>query len=229
MKGQQTIGILGGMGPEATSELFNRIIRKTPVKRDQDHINIVIINDPKIPDRTEYILGHGENPIPKLIENLNKLKISGADIALIPCMTAHSFFSELQKKSPIPIVNAIELVESYLSNMPNIERVGLLATRGTYKSRVFQKYLTKEVVVPMEDDQKFLMEIIYGPNGIKAGNTSREQLNKIKKIIERLDGIQAVIAGCTELSLIMNGKYMKLPVIDPLSILAEHAIDLGIE
>lgn len=228
MHEKKTIGILGGMGPEATAELFNRIIDNTPARGDKDHVNIVIINDPQIPDRTKYLLGRGENPIPKLVENLHKLKLAGADVAVIPCMTAHAFISDLQQVSPIPIINAIYLVDKYLNtNHPGLNGIGLLATKGSYKSKVFQSHLSNEVVIPNNTDQDALMEVIYGTNGIKAGNTNLGQVKKIINIIEKLGNIEAVIAGCTELSLVMQQSSISIPIIDPVTVLAKHIVKLG--
>src|SRR5690625_5272269 len=103
------VGILGGMGPAATSELFEKIINNTKATIDQEHVSTIIINDPMIPDRTEYILGKGTSPIPRLVKNIKKLSEIGADVIVIPCMTAHTFISELQSYSPVPIINAIHL------------------------------------------------------------------------------------------------------------------------
>lgn len=231
MHERKTIGILGGMGPAATSELFSRIINNTPAKTDQEHISIVVVNDPTIPDRTKYILGEGTNPIPYLIKNINKLTQIGVDLIIIPCMTAHSFIHDLQKYSSIPILNAVELVENYLTEYyPNLQKVGLLATDGSIKSGVFQKYLTKKICIPEAKEQKSLIEIIYGENGIKAGNASEKQVNGIKRVVNHLkdSGIQAVIAGCTELSLVMDEENMSMPVIDPMMLLAEHVIKLSL-
>lgn len=230
MHSGKTIGILGGMGPAATVELFNQIVLNTPAKMDRDHVNVVMINDPQIPDRTDYILGRGVNPVPRMVNNLIKLSHAGANVAIMPCMTAHTFLSELQEKSPIPIINAIELVENYLiESYPKIEKVGLLATSGTVASGVFQKYITKKICVPDDKRQNKLMNIIYGENGIKAGNTSLEQTINIKEIIGhlRINNIQAVIAGCTEISLVLKEKDIDLPVIDPLVLLAKEAVKLG--
>lgn len=224
MLNKKAIGILGGMGPEATLELFDRIIKATPATCDQDHVNLVIMNDPQIPDRTNYIFGKGESPIPKLLNNLKKLNLAGAELAIIPCMTAHSFIEELQRESPIPIVNTIHLIDKYLDQLPEIRRIGLLATKGSYKSEVFQKYINKEIIIPTESNQKKLMEVIYGANGIKTGNTSKIQKEKLMEIIESLNDVQAVITGCTELSLVLNQNDLDIKLIDPISILADYVV-----
>lgn len=227
---EKIIGVIGGMGPAATVELFDRIVKNTNARSDKEHVNMIIINDPQIPDRTEYILGRGESPIPRIIMNLKKLYRAGADTAVIPCMTAHSFISVLQNESPIPIINAIDIIEEYLNELnPPVERVGLLATTGTVRSKIFQENISKEIFVPEMNEQEILMNVIYGKNGIKAGNTSPEILDTINKIIESLSSkrIQAIIAGCTELSLVMNEFNISLPLVDPILLLAKHVVKLG--
>lgn len=224
------IGILGGMGPAATSELFNRIIDNTAAEMDQEHVSTIIINDPQIPDRTAYILGEGNNPVPRLVENLYKLYNAGADVAIMPCMTAHSFIYELNAKSPLPIINAIELVEKHLqSNFSSIEKIGLLATNGSVASGVFQRYISKDIVIPDIKQQNELMEIIYGVDGIKAGNTNEEILLRLTGLTNKLklENAQAVIAGCTELGLVLNDENLQLPVIDPITLLAQEAVRIG--
>lgn len=189
---KRIIGILGGMGPAATVELFHRIVGYTNAASDQEHVNMVIINDPQIPDRTKYLFGESESPVPRLIENLNKLQVSGAEIAAMPCMTAHSFLPELQKESPIPMINAIALIESYLQEFyPQVNKIGLLATDGSLKSGVYNKYLTKKIYIPDPDDQNKIMDIIYA---IKSGNTSIEITLQIKDVVDNLRsrGIEAV-------------------------------------
>lgn len=227
---KKVIGILGGMGPAATVELFSRIVNNTTAKTDQDHVNTVIINDPQIPDRTEFILGKGKNPVPRMVSNLNKLYQAGAEVAIIPCMTAHSFISEMQKESPIPIINAIELVETYLQeSYPEVQKIGLLATGGSAKSRVFQRFISKNIITPNNIEQEKLMSVIYGEHGIKSGNIGRQIHQELISIVDKMkeEKIQAIIAGCTELSLVMNEESVNLPVIDPVLLLAKEAVRLG--
>ncbi|WP_280770564.1 aspartate/glutamate racemase family protein [Salipaludibacillus daqingensis] len=226
----KTIGILGGMGPAATVELFSRIVNNTVATSDQEHVNMVIINDPQIPDRSKYILEKGESPLPKLKDNLIKLYNAGADVAIIPCMTAHSFITELQYHSPIPIINAIELVEKHIKEtFPFIEKVGLLATTGSVKSGVYQKYLTKTIYTLDEHEQNKLMGAIYDKDGIKGGNISDESASRVLNVLETLKDrdVDAVIAGCTELGLVLNDENAKIPVIDPIFLLAKEAVRIG--
>jgi len=92
MKSQQkekTIGILGGMGPYATVELFSKILKFTPARKDQEHLRIIIDNNLKIPDRTEAILGNGKSLLPEMIATAKNLEKAKVDFILIPCNTAH--------------------------------------------------------------------------------------------------------------------------------------------
>jgi len=228
---QKTIGILGGMGPAATVELFTRIIDNTQAEIDQEHVNMVILNDPQIPDRSNYILENGPSPIPRLIENLKKLSYAGAEVAVIPCMTAHSFLKELSYNSPIPIINAISVVDEYIEKAhPRLKKVGLLATNGSIESGVFPGYISKEVITPDKVQQIEVMDTIYGEDGIKSGNVSYEitrRLNDVTKKLVEEEGIEAVIAGCTELSLVMSDEHSEVPVIDPVTLLAKKVVEIG--
>lgn len=223
------IGILGGMGPAATVELFQNIVTGTNVKNDQDHIETIILNDPKVPDRTKYILGQGESPIPIMKQNIGRLQDAGASVVMIPCMTAHTFIEELQNGLSIPIINGIELINSYLQRYYPNKKVGLLATTGSVNSKVYPKYIENEVIVPNEFLQKQLMHLIYGREGIKAGNTGDHIVKGIQDIVEKMESksIELIISGCTELGLVINSNNISLPVIDPLQLLAKKAIELN--
>lgn len=223
------IGILGGMGPAATVELFQNIITGTRVKNDQDHIEIIILNDPKVPDRTMFILDQGENPIPIMKQNIERLQDAGASVIMIPCMTAHTFIEELQNGLSIPIINGIELINSYLQRYYPNKKIGLLATTGSVKSKVYQKYIKNEIIVPNEFAQKKLMHLIYGKDGIKTGNTGELIVKDIQEIVEEMESksIEVIISGCTELGLVINSNNISIPVIDPLQLLAKKAIELN--
>ena len=138
----RVIGIIGGMGPEATADLYMKIIKATKVENDQDHFRVIIDSNPKIPDRTEAILRNGESPVETMIQTGKNLEKLGADICCIPCITAHYFIEELQKELSVKIVNALEEVNIYLKeNYPKLENVGILATMGSVKTEIFKKYL----------------------------------------------------------------------------------------
>ncbi|MBW2076607.1 MAG: amino acid racemase [Deltaproteobacteria bacterium] len=225
------IGILGGMGPEATLYLFQEIIKHTGAKRDQDHFRILIDNNPKIPDRTPAILGGGETPLPMMIETAKNLEKAGADFITIPCVSAHYFIKELRRAISIPVISIIDEVAAEIQrSLPEINRIGLIATTGTIRSGLFQERLSEvgvEVLVPSEETQeKLVMSAIYGESGIKAGFVSSENKEKVLKasneMLER--GAEGIIGGCTEVPLVLQQNDIEVPFFDSLDILALAAI-----
>ncbi len=227
---KRIIGILGGMGPEATARFFELIIKNTAARKDQDHLKIIVCNNPNIPDRTQAILYGGENPVPFLVEGLKVLEKAGAEICAIPCMTAHYFFPSLRGKTSMQLVHLISETANYIFRTnPKIKKVGLLATRGTIATRIFQKALEKkglETICPSEEELGLIMEAIYGPEGIKAGFTwgkpKKLLLQVARKLISR--GAEAIIAGCTEIPLALKENDLETPLFDPMLIGARFLI-----
>ena len=223
------IGILGGMGPEATADLYRKIIKETGAKRDQDHIKTIIISDPQIPDRTEYIVGQGESPLPALMDGVKKLESLGCNVIGIPCNTAHYFHSHLQRHSSAHIVNMIEETALFIKEeFPEVRSVGLLATSGTIQAKVYHLLFAKHgmaVLSPDENDQELAMQAIYGENGIKAGKKQapRKLLLETTKQLQK-KGVDIFILGCTEIPLVLKQKHLSMPVVDPTAILAQSLV-----
>jgi aspartate racemase len=224
---EKIIGILGGMGPEATIDLFYKIIKFTPAEKDQEHLRIIIDNNPKIPDRTAAILGKGEDPLTALQETAQNLEKAGADFIVIPCNTAHYFLSSIQESVNIPVLNMIEeTAKETKKRIPQIKKVGLLASIGVYKSEIYHQHFKKfniEVISPEEKDKEEIMKVIYT---IKAGDLSKRVKKNILKITQKLidKGAEAIIAGCTEIPLILKEGDVSVPLIDPTQILARIAV-----
>ncbi len=154
---KRIIGILGGMGPEATVDLFKKIIKATPAEKDQEHLRSIIVNDPQVPDRTEAILRGGISPIPKLKEDLKILKQAGADFAIMPCNTAHYFIDELRGEGILAIIHMIEETTKYIvEKYPKIQCIGLLATDGTIQSKIYHQWAKRhelELITPEKPEQ----------------------------------------------------------------------------
>jgi len=224
---EKIIGILGGMGPEATIDLFYKIIKFTPAKKDQDHLRIIIDNNPKIPDRTAAILGKGEDPLPALQETARNLEKAGVDFIIIPCNTAHYFLPQIQKSVNIPVLNMIEeTAKETRKRIFPIQKVGLLASMGIYKTEIYHQHFKKfhiEVISPEEKDKEKVLKVIYA---VKAGNLSEEIKKNILKIAQKLidKGAEAIITGCTEIPLILKEGDVPVPIIDPTQVLAKIAI-----
>ena len=241
-KTRKTIGILGGMGPEATLCLYNLIIEKTPAKKDQDHIHVIINSNPAIPDRTRCIVYGEESPLEMLKEGAILLEKAGADMILISCNTAHYFVPELSKCISIPILHMLDLTCNYIAQSVESRAedgdktkisVGILATTGTIKTELYQTYLEKynlESVLLTEQEQELLvMEAIYGDKGVKAGY--HEEPAKLLQqaaslLVQR--GAQFVIAGCTEVPLALTDKMVTVPLINSMEILAQEAVSFAL-
>ncbi|MCD6299664.1 MAG: amino acid racemase [Dehalococcoidales bacterium] len=224
----KVIGILGGMGPEATADLFLRIIKVTPAKKDQDHLRIIIDNNPKIPSRIQAILGKGESPLKQLQETLHNLEKAGAEIIAIPCNIAHCYYNELQESTKAHIVNMISETTAYIyRNFPHIKKVGLLTITGVITIGIYHKTLTKvKVITPDEATQAIVMDAIFGEQGIKAGYTQGKPRRDILAVANTLinKGAEAIMAGCTEVSLVLSQNDLPVPLIDPLQVLAEALV-----
>ena len=215
-----TIGILGGMGPAATVELFRRIVAYTPARCDQEHIPVMIDNTPQIPDRGPFLLGDGPDPRPALCRSARKLERMGASFIAMPCNTAHAFLPYLRKAVHIPFLDMIAETATVIAE----PRVGLLATETTVRTRLYHDACALygvEVLTPFSDDQARLMEIIYAIKGGAFG-FKRELQAIAARLHER--GAQALIVGCTELSLIVSPDDFPGPVYDALDILAQTAV-----
>jgi len=223
------IGIIGGMGPEATMDFYMKIIKATKVKKDQDHFRVVIDSNSKIPDRTKAILDNGDSPVPALVETAKNLEKIGAEVGCIPCITAHYFVEEVAKSVNYPILNALEEVCYFVQKeFKSAKKIGVLATTGTIQTGLFDKYLEGyELVYPSEiSQQENVMEAIYGEEGIKSGVVEGLPLDLLMKAGNELiaQGAEVLVAGCTELSIVLNENSFSKPLIDPMVVLADSVV-----
>jgi aspartate racemase len=219
------LGIIGGVGPESTAYFYKKIIKMTKAVSDQEHIDMVILNHATIPNRNEYILDHTKpNPYPDFLEDIKILKEMGTEIISIPCNTAHYFYEKLQAETSIKILNLIEDTAIYIKEK-NIKKVGIWATSATIKSELYQKELAKlniEFVIPSEQNQQKIMHIIY--DNIKAEtNVNKEYFDiALEEMFNKK--VEAVIMGCTELSMLKEIFTLDSYFVDPLEIQAEIII-----
>lgn len=223
MPEKKVIGIIGGMGPLATADLFTKIVESTPAKKDQDHPRIVIDNNPEIPDRTAHMLGDGADPRPLLIATARNVEKMGASFMVIPCNTAHFFHPDIQAAVNVPVLHIVKEVARHLSG--KVKRVGLLASSGTLQTHLYEDGLREagiESIVPTGADQDAVMDAIYGVKGgdLKKGRELSLQIGV--KLVSM--GAEAVIAGCTEIPLVLHDGDLVVPVIDATRILAQACV-----
>jgi len=226
----KTIGVLGGMGPEAGAYFFERIVRETEAGHDQDHPPVIICSLPQVPDRTEAILHGGPSPVPALRSGLRALQRAGADFAVMACISAHYYYARVAARSPLPMMSLIDETLAHIRSMrPVPKAIGLIATTGTVRSGIVAQAFEAagiEVIVPPPQGQKKVMGAIYGKQGIKAGFTGGRPRDALLEIAGGLvgRGAQAILAGCTEVPLVLQAADLRVPLIEPLTIGARAAI-----
>jgi len=222
-----TLGILGGMGPEATSVLYKRITDRTVVSRDQDHLNILIYSHAELPDRTGCILcGEGERLWDQLAEDVQLLRNAGCQYLAVPCNTCHFFAERFQKEMDGHFINMIEETAKYVAER-RFRKVGILATDGTLKADLYRKALEAldvEVIYPDDFSQKAVMSLIY--DQIKRGEKGDKHL--FQGIAQHMHGrgCEAVVLACTELSVFaVNYELTGGFYIDAMEVLAKSCIE----
>lgn len=229
----KTIGVLGGMGPEAGAYFFERLIRETAARRDQDHAPVILYSLSQVPDRTVAIVRGGPSPVPVMRRGIRALACAGADFAVMTCISAHSFYPQVAKRSPIPVVSLVDETVAVVMTMRPVPRaVGLIATSGTVRSGVVARAFEAAgiaVLVPSAGEQRAVMTAIYGPRGVKAGVTDGPPRWILLRVAAGLvgRGAQAVLAGCTEVPLVLRAPDLPVPLIDPMTIGARTAIRLS--
>ena len=226
MKKSPVLGILGGLGPMATVYFYELLTRHTDAACDQDHIDIIINSHASTPDRSAFITGRSdEDPLAVMVDDIRRMKTYGADIVAIPCNTAHYFYDKLKASTDLPILNIMEETAATLASI-GVKRAGILATDGTVYSGTYDRFLSAhgiDCIRPSGEDQKNVMRIIY--DDIKNGKTP--DVDAFLAVSERLRamGADALILGCTELSLIKRQYSLPKHYIDSLDVLAARAIE----
>lgn len=221
MEKDKIIGVMGGMGPEATASFFKKLIEQTPVSKDQDHYRIIVDNNPKIPDRTRAILYGEASPVPEMIKTGQNLIQAGASILVMPCITAHYFHADINKEMTVPFYHVLSGLDEYIGSLyPSVKKIGVLSTTATKEMRLFQEAITqKEVLFPNEQSQESkVMEAIFGENGIKRGNTGHYPKQLLKEAANELieQGCELIIGGCTEVELALKQEDISVPFVDPM-------------
>ena len=223
------LGVIGGMGPMATQLFYKKIIEMTDAKSDQEHVDMIILNHASMPDRTAAIKNNQtEDVFLKLLEDAKMLCENGVCSIAIPCNTSHYFWEDLQKEIDVPIINMVrETVLSIKESKPGIKKIGLLATDGTVFAGIYNKECEKagiECVIPDEDAQKIVMDIIY--NQIKKGETGNiEDFDKVDIYLKK-SGCEAAILACTELSCFKDNHELTDFYVDAMHVLCEKAITM---
>jgi aspartate racemase len=201
------IGVLGGMGPLATVDFFNKILAATPAKGDADHVPLLIQSDPRIPSRPPAILSGGRSPLPELLEGRDRLIAAGATALAMPCNTAHYWYADLVKGCSVPFISIVDASISELGALADAgSQIGLIATRATLAAKIFDAPLQRVGYTPMLPDDDLMDTLVLpGIELVKAGQAAQGgQLieQAVQALLSR--GAGAVLLACTETPLALD-------------------------
>ena len=219
----KTVGVLGGMGPAATVDFMATVVAMTPARTDQDHVHLIVDNDPSIPPRQDAILRGGADPGPAMASMAQRLQDAGADFLVMPCNTAHAFSKAVSDAVSIPLLSIIDVT---VAACRNHKKVGLLSTAACLKSGVYQEAmqaLDKELVLPTDEELTEFTELVFR---IKQGDQSEPVAKGMLQMVDALQtrGAQAIIAGCTEIPLVLNKSMLDIPLVSSTDELARQTI-----
>ena len=224
---KKTIGILGGMGPLATADLFRKITLLTDASCDNDHIRVYIDSNARIPDRTAAILSGGPDPVPEMASALRSLEACGADCVIMPCNTAHYFLPQLQSETEIPFISMLASTAKACAQRYAGKCAAVLATKGTLATGLYACALEAEgaaYLIPDAVEQDMLMHIIY--DVVKASKPLAPETENWTRLLAdmRARGADYFIMGCTELPIAAQQIGAEGPFVDPTEELARAAI-----
>lgn len=230
---KQFFTVLGGMGTLATESYVRILDARTPIHRDQDYLNYIVVNHATVPDRTTWILDHSKPDYNlDLIEDIKQQSLLKPAFFVLICNTAHYAFDKLQAATDIPILNMLqETVNAIKKIKPDAKKVGLLATRGTVEAGLYDHYITDagyEEIKPTPEILDMTEDLIY--HDIKeSGHSDGAKYHELVRRMIKEEGADIVILGCTELSYAeeMNPET-QYPVADSQSIIVDRSLEKGL-
>ena len=225
---KKALGVLGGMGPQATADFLTKVIEYTYVEQESDHIRIYVDNNPQIPDRINALLHNGPSPAPVMAESVKKLEACGADLILMPCITAHNFHDEVLKSTTVPFPNFPGIVAKACKNNYGSKKAGVLSTEATLKMRTILNKLDSEGVIYITPDQAEQDEITRLIYAVKTNKDMGPVVEAFQVILNQMKarGADYFVLGCTELPVIGNECPAGYEFLDITSELAKAAVEL---
>jgi len=229
----KTIGVLGGMGPEASANLYYKMIKYAQYKygaiQDLDYPPIIIYSLPL--EGFEEIGVKDKNLVKKqLIEGVKKLESAGCDLIIIACNAVHYFYNDMQTAVKIPIFNIIEETKKKVLKQ-GYKKVGLFVAESTNKLKLYQNKFTKagiKVVSPNKIQQKELNRVIKHVMGGSQGVSDVIALKDIARDYLK-QGAEAIVMGCTEIPLAINQTHTEIKLFDTIEIIVQAAVDFSIK
>ncbi len=219
------IGVIGGLGPAATLDFCERVLRNTPAQSEQDHIHCLVDNNPKVPNRNNAIAGEGPSPAPYFTESAKRLAQAGADFIVMPCNTAHAFSAAITDAVSTPFVSIIDETCTQLQQH-QVNSVGLLAADGCLQAGLYQAKLAQlgfTVQLLSDVQQAQFMQTIYAIKTKGVNQVAKQQMQTYaQQLIDQ--GAQLMVAGCTEVPLVLQADDLSVPLLETTEILAQQCV-----
>lgn len=225
MAGTKTVGVIGGLGPFATLDFFERVLKRTRAQREQDHLRLIIDNNTKVPDRNAHMRGEGPSPGPALAASARGLQDAGADFVVMACNTTHAWEADIRAAITVPFLSMVKETVDVVADL-RPESVGVLAVDACLASGLYQNALTAAGIKPLlltADSQKTFMELIYR---IKFGDSSDTVKRAMTTLARKLEtqGAEVIIAGCTEIPIVLTADDLEGELINSTDVLVERTI-----
>jgi len=223
------VGILGGMGPLATVDFLAKMLAATPAANDQEHVPVIVSAIPQVPDRTRAFRGEGESPVAAMVDSARRLKAAGAGMVVIACNTAHLWFDDVCAAVELPMIHLVDAaIDDAAAVVGPRGRVGLLGTDATLASGLYINRAcpgTGRFQWLLPTAREMNEWVMPGIEAVKAGDrdTGRTCLVAAAEAL-KARGAMAVILGCTEIPVVLEGARAPLPVIDATAALARRAV-----
>lgn len=225
------VGVIGGMGPEATIDFMTKVLELTSGETDQDHVRMLVDQNPRTPSRQHALSGKGESPGPVMARAAGILETGGADFLVMPCNTAHAWQDEIAAAVAIPFISIIDTsIAQALARVEADDAVGLLTTPGCFAAGLYQRAMSereRELVLQTPEELSEAMRCI---DAIKAGNKSEAVAHALQALSARLvdRGARAVIAACTELPLVLRPSMLEVPLVASTGALALKTVAVAL-
>lgn len=222
------VGVLGGMGPAATIDFMAKVLRHSQASamNEQDNVRLLVDSNPWLPDRNAAIAGTGPSPAAEIAAMARGLVGAGAELLVMPCNAAHAFADAVIAATPVPFIHLIdETVNEVAVRHPDARRIGVLAVSGAVQAKLYERAMEArglEPVVPTDEERALFMEGVWR---IKAGDLAfgRDAIRATAQgLIAR--GAQVIVAGCTEVPLVLGVDDLSVKLIDSTDVLAIRAV-----
>lgn len=227
----KVVGVIGGMGPDATVDFMSRVLDETPASEDQDHVRMVVECNPRVPSRQQAIRGEGESPGPELAAMAQRLEAAGADFLVMPCNLAHAWQSEIITVTTVPFVSIIdEAVAAAIDHSGPDSAIGVMTTPGCFFANLYQGALSdtgRPVVVQTPGELAETMSLVAR---IKAGDKSNEVRDALAQLGRNLivRGARVLIAACTEFSLVFKESMFDVALVSSTEVLAKRTVAIAL-